>query len=96
MRRRRGFARKITERTGGRAYFPRSERELREAFAQIQRDPPRTEGGYYPTNKNRDGSYRRIVSRLQTRIYEFEPRLNHRQGILRRRRQRQAPEAENP
>ncbi|MBA3513376.1 MAG: VWA domain-containing protein, partial [Pyrinomonadaceae bacterium] len=33
-----GALRKIAEQTGGRAYFPHSDRELREAFAQIQRD----------------------------------------------------------
>src|SRR6266511_1076089 len=33
-----GSLRKITEQTGGRAYFPRSESELRSAFAQIQRE----------------------------------------------------------
>ena len=33
-----GSLKKITEATGGRAYFPRNERELRDAFVQIQRD----------------------------------------------------------
>src|SRR6266550_3929581 len=33
-----GSLRKITEQTGGRAYFPRNESELRSAFAQIQTD----------------------------------------------------------
>src|SRR5229473_3648989 len=33
-----GALKKITEGTGGRAYFPRNERDLRDAFAQIQRD----------------------------------------------------------
>src|SRR6185503_1866183 len=33
-----GSLRKLTGATGGRAYFPRNESELREAFAQIQKD----------------------------------------------------------
>jgi len=33
-----GALKKITEGTGGRAYFPRNERDLNDAFAQIQKD----------------------------------------------------------
>src|SRR5688500_20283445 len=33
-----GALRKIAEQTGGRAYFPKHERDLNDAFAQIQRD----------------------------------------------------------
>jgi VWFA-related protein len=56
-----GSLRKITEQTGGRAYFPRNERELRDAFAQIQRDlREQYLIAYSPSNKARDGSYRRI------------------------------------
>src|SRR6266496_3359227 len=33
-----GALHKVTEQTGGRAYFPRNERELRDAFVQIQQD----------------------------------------------------------
>src|SRR5436853_7140265 len=33
-----GALKKITEGTGGRAYFPSSERDLRDSFAQIERD----------------------------------------------------------
>jgi len=33
-----GTLRKVAERTGGRAFFPSNERDLQEAFAQIQRD----------------------------------------------------------
>src|SRR5882762_6405986 len=52
---------KITAQTGGRAYFPRSESELRSAFAQIQRDlREQYLVAYSPSNKSRDGSYRRI------------------------------------
>jgi VWFA-related protein len=56
-----GALRKIADQTGGRAYFPRNEQELREAFAEIQRDlREQYLLAYSPTNKNKDGSYRRI------------------------------------
>jgi len=79
-----GSLRKISERTGGRAYFPRSERELREAFVQIQRDlREQYLIAYYPTNKNRDGSYRRIVIEITNpEVRSQNPRLNHRQGYF--------------
>lgn len=57
-----GSLKKITEATGGRAYFPRNERELRDAFAQIQRDlREQYLIAYSPSNKGRDGSYRRVT-----------------------------------
>ena len=51
-----GSLNKISERTGGRAYFPRDERELRDAFAQIQEEM-RSQYliAYEPTNQSRDG-----------------------------------------
>jgi len=56
-----GSLKKITEATGGRAYFPRNERELRDAFAQIQRDlREQYLIAYSSSNKGRDGAYRRV------------------------------------
>jgi len=53
---------KITDATGGRAYFPRNERELRDAFAQIQRElREQYLIAYSPSNKSRDGAYRRVT-----------------------------------
>lgn len=78
-----GALRKITDQTGGRAYFPRNERELREAFAQIQRDL--TEQyllAYSPANKSRDGSYRRIQIEVVNPALVKELRLNYRQGYF--------------
>ena len=78
-----GALRKITDQTGGRAYFPRNERELREAFAQIQRDlREQYLLAYSPTNKNRDGSYRRIQIELVNPAMGKELRLNYRQGYF--------------
>ena len=56
-----GALKKITESTGGRAYFPRNERELREAFSQIERElREQYLVAYSSSNKTRDGSYRRV------------------------------------
>lgn len=56
-----GSLKKITEATGGRAYFPSNERELRDAFAQIQRDlREQYLIAYSSSNKGRDGAYRRV------------------------------------
>jgi VWFA-related protein len=57
-----GALKKITEHTGGRAYFPRNERDLRDAFEQIQRElREQYLLAYSPSNKVRDGSYRHIT-----------------------------------
>lgn len=79
-----GSLKKIAERTGGRAYFPHSEKELRAAFAQIQRDlREQYLVAYSPSNKSRDGSYRRI----QIEVTSSEPhkrtlKLNYRPGYF--------------
>ena len=59
--------RKIAEATGGRAFFPKDETELSAAFHQIQQEL-RTQylAAYTPTNKARDGSFRRIRIELAT------------------------------
>jgi VWFA-related protein len=57
-----GALKRIADATGGRAYFPRSERELRDAFMQIQKDlREQYLIAYSPRNKTRDGSYRRVI-----------------------------------
>jgi hypothetical protein len=49
-----GALRKISEQTGGRAYFPRNERDLRDAFSQIERDlREQYLVAYSPSNKAR-------------------------------------------
>jgi len=78
-----GSLKKITDQTGGRAYFPRNERELREAFAQIQRDlREQYLLAYSPTNKNKDGSYRRIQIEIVNPELNKELKLNYRQGYF--------------
>ncbi|MGI9167633.1 MAG: VWA domain-containing protein [Pyrinomonadaceae bacterium] len=79
-----GSLRKISEQTGGRAYFPRSERELRDAFAQIQRDlREQYLLAYSPSNKARDGSYRRIqIELISPELRKQNVKLNHRAGYF--------------
>lgn len=75
---------KITEGTGGRAYFPRNERELREAFAQIERElREQYLIAYSPSNKTRDGSYRRVtIEILNPELRKENLRLTYRPGYF--------------
>jgi Ca-activated chloride channel homolog len=79
-----GSLRKIAEQTGGRAYFPRHERDLRDAFAQIQRDlREQYLVAYSPSNKNRDGSYRRIeIQLVNPTLKQQNLKLNYRSGYF--------------
>ncbi len=78
-----GALRKLAEQTGGRAYFPRSERQLRDAFNQIQRDlREQYLVAYAPSNKARDGSYRRIQIEVVNEELRKQLKLNHRAGYF--------------
>ena len=79
-----GSLRKITEQTGGRAYFPRSESELRSAFVQIQRDlREQYLIAYSPANKARDGSYRKIqIEVVDPELRKQKLKLNYRPGYF--------------
>src|SRR5438067_351586 len=87
-----GSLKKITEGTGGRAYFPRNERELNEAFSQIDRDlRERYLVAYSSTNKTRDGSYRRITIEVTDSELRKQLKLNYRPGYFAK-----TPVAERP
>ncbi len=78
-----GALRKIAEQTGGRAYFPHSEKELREAFNQIESDlREQYLVAYPPSNKARDGSYRRIEIEIVNPELRKQLKLNHRAGYF--------------
>jgi VWFA-related protein len=79
-----GSLRKIAEQTGGRAYFPRHERDLRDAFEQIQRDlREQYLVAYSPSNKTRDGSYRRIeIQLVNPSLKQQNLKLNYRSGYF--------------
>jgi VWFA-related protein len=87
-----GSLKKITEGTGGRAYFPKNERELNEAFSQIDRDlRERYLVAYSSTNKSRDGSYRRITIEVTDPELKKQLKLNYRPGYFAK-----TPAAESP
>jgi Ca-activated chloride channel family protein len=79
-----GSLKKIAEQTGGRAYFPRNERELRGAFAQIQTDlREQYLVAYSPSNKTRDGAYRRIqIEVIDPEVRKQNLKLNYRPGYF--------------
>src|SRR5215216_5613825 len=79
-----GSLRKIAEQTGGRAYFPQHERDLRDAFAQIQKDlREQYLVAYSPTNKARDGSFRKIeIQVVNPALKEQNLKLNYRAGYF--------------
>jgi VWFA-related protein len=79
-----GALNKISERTGGRAYFPRDERELREAFKQIQEEM-RSQYliAYEPSDQKRDGSYRTIdIELTNQQLIKDKVKVTHRQGYF--------------
>lgn len=74
--------RKISDSTGGRAFFPRDEGELVRAFAQIQEEL-RSQYiiAYSPQNKLRDGSHRRIkMEIINPALRKQNLQLIYRQG----------------
>ncbi|HEX8249659.1 MAG TPA: VWA domain-containing protein [Pyrinomonadaceae bacterium] len=76
--------RKISERTGGRAFFPRDEAELRKAFTQIQIEM-RSQYliAYEPSNAKRDGTFRKIeIQVTNPELSKQKVRLTHRQGYF--------------
>lgn len=78
-----GALRKISEKTGGRAYFPSNEKDLREAFAQIQRDlREQYLVAYSPSNKNRDGTYRKVEIQVTNPALREQLKLNYRPGYF--------------
>lgn len=79
-----GVLKTITERTGGRAFFPESEEDLRQAFSQIQKEM-RSQYlvAYGPTNEHKDGSYRKIeIQIVNPQLAKQKVRLTHRQGYF--------------
>ena len=78
--------RKVSEETGGRAFFPRNRQQLDAAFAQIDQEL-RTQYllAYSPSNKKRDGSFRRVtVEVTNPKLRKEKLRLLYRQGYYAR------------
>jgi VWFA-related protein len=70
----------IAEATGGRAFFPKKEQDLKNSFAEIENElRSQYLVAYTSSNKNRDGAFR------QTRIEVINPELRAQQLKLRHR-----------
>jgi len=82
-----GALRKVSDRTGGRAFFPMQPSELQSAFSQIDQEL-RSQYliAYSPTNKNRDASYRHIrIEVINPELRKDKPQLLYRQGYYARK-----------
>jgi VWFA-related protein len=65
-----GVARKLTDETGGRMIVVRNEKNLEQAFDQISEElRSQYTIGYVPSNKARDGGYRKIKLEMKNKDY---------------------------
>ena len=74
--------RKVSERTGGRAFFPKDKQELQAAFARIQEElRSQYLVAYQPSNRKRDGSFRQVrIEIINRQLRKQKLRLLYRQG----------------
>ncbi len=83
-----GALRKVSDKTGGRAFIPAGPGDLAQAFSQIDQEL-RSQYliAYSPTNKNRDASYRRIrIDIVNTELRKQKLQLLYRQGYYAKNR----------
>ena len=81
-----GALRKVSDKTGGRAFFPQDKPALDAAFAQIQQEL-RSQYliAYPPANRTRDGSFREVrIEILNPELRKQKLRLLYRQGYYAR------------
>ena len=79
--------RDLAERTGGRAFFPKKQEDLRAAFAEIEQEL-RSQYllAYSSTNKKRDGSFRKMsIEVTNPEIFKQQVRLRYRPGYFAKR-----------
>ncbi len=76
--------RKVSEKTGGRAFFPVGKAELNAAFAQIEAElRSQYLVAYSPANKRRDGAYRQVqIEIVNPALRKQKLRLLYRQGYF--------------
>jgi Ca-activated chloride channel family protein len=78
-----GTLRKICEATGGRAIIPKSNRDMEDAFAQLERDLRQQYLlAYEPKNDTPDGSFRKLEIKLKNKTDKEmkELKVRHRKG----------------
>ncbi|MBA2339356.1 MAG: VWA domain-containing protein [Pyrinomonadaceae bacterium] len=88
--------RRLSERTGGRAFFPESDADLRAAFAQIQ-DELRSQYlvAFSSTNKSRNGQFRQVkIEVANPELRKQNLRLTYRPGYF--ARSGNSPTAQRP
>jgi VWFA-related protein len=79
---RKDFLRIISEQTGGRAFFPKTTADIAAAYSQIEQEL-RSQYliSYTSTNRNRDGSYRKVqIEIIDPQLRKQKLRLLYRQG----------------
>jgi VWFA-related protein len=80
----RGALNDVAAGTGGRAFFPKRETDLRSAFAEIEQEL-RSQYliAYSSTNKNRDGAYRQMrIQITNPELQKEQLKLRHRPGYF--------------
>jgi Ca-activated chloride channel family protein len=79
-----GSIEKLAERTGGRAYVPRNEEDLRKAFAQIQEELRQQYLiAYAPSNKRHDGTFRKVeIDVTNPALKDQKMKLTYRPGYF--------------
>lgn len=84
-----GALREVAERTGGRAFFPRKQDDLKAAFTEIESEL-RSQYllAYTSTNKKRDGAYRKMTLEITNPALQKENlKLRYRPGYFAKRTQ---------
>ena len=84
-----GALNNIAERTGGRAFFPKKEDDLRTAFAEIEQElRSQYLVAYSSTNKTHDGSYRKMnIEITNSELRKEQLKLRYRPGYFAKRSQ---------
>jgi len=84
-----GALNNIAERTGGRAFFPKKEDDLRTAFAEIEQElRSQYLVAYSSTNKTHDGSYRKMnIEITNSELRKQQLKLRYRPGYFAKRSQ---------
>lgn len=78
-----GVLKKLCDATGGRAIIPKNNREMEDAFSQLERDLRQQYLlAYEPKNEAADGSFRKIEVKLKTKTEKEmkELKVRHRKG----------------
>lgn len=83
----RGPLNNIAERTGGRAFFPKKEEDLKAAFSEIEQElRSQYLVAYSSTNKRRDGAYRKMTIEVTNpELRKEQLKLRYRPGYFAKR-----------